>query len=118
MDVGGRDRERFARDRRSGDQGDQVAETAEMAVDQEKLRATLKELHRQLSDVEATDDVRGLLETVQQDVEKALEHDPESDEEHTIRERLLTAALEFEESHPELSGVLGSTIDALGRMGI
>ena len=41
-----------------------------------------------------------------------------TNEEPPLVQRLAESARHFEETHPNLSGMIGSIIDALGRMGI
>jgi len=91
-----------------------------MSADRERLIATLNELREQLGGVDELDpDVRQRLEQTLHDVEGLLEKNPPRKvAQPSIAERLSDAARHFEESHPTLSGTLGSVIDTLGRMGI
>ena len=91
-----------------------------MSADRQKLIATLNDLREQLSRVDELDaDVRERLEETLHDVEDLLEKEPPRKVAHlSIGERLSDAARHFEETHPTLSGTLGSVIDTLGRMGI
>ena len=111
------------------------------------LRATLDRLHQELESLEGGDPaVRQMLVETLHEVEQALEKFPtagatggaatstdeaaseetpdgqadqqQAAEEHSIIDRLREAAQHFEESHPVLSSMIGSTIDALARMGI
>lgn len=91
------------------------------------LRGKLAELERKLAaagSVEPGD--RELLQQIMADIEQVLAqqggeaqapeevpHTPES-----LVQRLGDAARSFEETHPTLSGAVGSVIDALSRMGI
>ena len=90
----------------------------------EKLKATLAQLHTELEQIEgAGPEGRELLRGVLTDIQAALEAPsggPQTTpaEQASIRDRLTAAAQQFEESHPTLSGMVGSLIDALGRMGV
>ncbi len=107
-----------------------------MSEDLRKLRETIGELRSELN---AMDDIDGeaeaLLKNAVDDIESTLErheaeettaeettdaNSPESidDEEPSVVDRLTDAAQEYEESHPTLSGIIGSIIDTLSRMGI
>ena len=102
------------------------------------LRGTLDELRDELERVERVDpDVQRLLETAVQEIREVLDTttkgtdvpatkgpntiaspDAAAVDDESLVGRLGEAARHFEESHPTLSGILGSMIDALGRMGI
>ncbi|REJ69645.1 MAG: DUF4404 family protein [Planctomycetota bacterium] len=89
-----------------------------MSEEAEKLHATLDELKAELAAVEQDDpEVRRLLEAALADIQAKLSGD-EPSEEPSLVERLSDAAQHYEESHPNLSGMLGGVIDALSRMGI
>jgi len=98
-----------------------------MAENEQKLRAMLSELHRQLEAAPAVEpEIRDLLERAMDDIHRVLvttEQDragkkvPDHTHESLIG-RLGDAARHFEESHPNLAGTVGSVIDALSRMGI
>jgi signal transduction histidine kinase len=77
-------------------------------------------LHAELESIEQVDEnVQQLLQTAVDDIHQALQHGTESTEESShIASRLTEAAQHFEESHPTLSGIIGSLIDTLSRMGI
>ena len=95
-----------------------------MSDQSEKLKATLAQLHAELERIEgAGPQERELLHGALADIQTALEsssggHQTTPAEQASIRERLTTAAQHFEETHPTLSGLVGSLIDALGRMGV
>ena len=95
-----------------------------MTDETEKLRTTLDELQAELSTIEQDDpEVRELLRTALSDIQQKLAgHPPEdaltSEDGQSISERLGGAASHYEDSHPNLSGILGGLIDALSRMGI
>ena len=102
-----------------------------MTDEPNELRATLAKLHQQLrSSPNVSPETRSLLQGVAEDIDALLgavgappdlpastvsrvarPHD-------SIVERLRSAEREFEATHPTLSGIVGSLIDALGRMGI
>ena len=88
-----------------------------------ELSETLKQLHAQLADVESMDvEMRAKLHDALEEIQVALDSDQTPlhapDEHQSLLQRLGDAARHFEESHPALSGTVGSVIDALGRMGI
>lgn len=95
-----------------------------MSDPDEKLKAALAQLHAELERIEgAGPQQRALLRGALADIQTALESPsggppPTAAEQASIRERLTTAAKHFEETHPTLSGMVGSLIDALGRMGV
>ena len=92
--------------------------------DTDQLRRTLADLHAQLQSVDSVDpEVRTLLESTIDDIHgkidaPAAQHSTRPQRDDTIGRRLTEAARHFEETHPTLSGAVGSVIDALGRMGI
>ena len=88
-----------------------------MSVDRERLKATLDELHQQLAEVEKLDPpLRSQLGATLHEIQAALHNETEA--EQTVVDRLKDAARDFEETHPALSGTIGSLIDTLGRTGI
>jgi len=92
--------------------------------DLDRLRATLAQLHKELDRVEATDpEIQRLLQGAVADIQGTIQRregvasqGQPSDE--SIVDRLSAAARHYEETHPTLSGILGSIIDTLSRMGI
>ena len=98
--------------------------------DAEKLRSTIDQLHAELADMDVVDEeAKQLLQSAVSDIHTALEQgeppgapspaaEPEAPESHSIVGRLSEAARRYEDSHPTLSGIIGSIIDTLGRMGI
>ncbi|MDZ4782236.1 MAG: DUF4404 family protein [Planctomycetia bacterium] len=88
-----------------------------------KLKQTLGELHAELERLDPADaNVRTMLSEALEEIQSTLRHQqaggvPEPSN-IALPSRLTTAAREFEETHPQLSGLLGSVIDALSRMGI
>lgn len=89
-----------------------------MPADPEQLRTTLDELRRQLADIDQLDPaLRGQLHSAMQEIQMALKNKTPPGGESVMR-RLGEAARHFEESHPTISGTIGSLIDTLGRSGI
>lgn len=97
-----------------------------MTDDQVKLRSTIDELHAELAAMDQVDEgVRSLLTSAVADIHAALEKDElpaaeqgDEQEDSSIVGRLTQAARHYEDSHPTLSGILGSIIDTLSNMGI
>ena len=89
-----------------------------MPADPEQLKATLEQLRRQLTEIDQLDPaLRGQLHTALQDIQLALRNKTPPGGESIMR-RLGEAARHFEDSHPAISGTIGSLIDTLGRSGI
>jgi hypothetical protein len=88
-----------------------------MSAEPERLKATLDELRRELTDVGQLDPaLRSQLSAALHEIQTALaSQDPPGE---SLLQRLRDAARDFEESHPALAGNLGSLIDTLGRTGI
>jgi hypothetical protein len=86
----------------------------------QQLRASLDQLRSQLAQASSIEPaVAARLRETIADVERAIEGLPlKKPGTPSLADRLSGAALDFEASHPTLSGTLGSVIDALGRMGI
>lgn len=97
-----------------------------MTEDIRQLRESLDKLHAELEGIARVDpEVRRLLTDALEEIQVTLERQDEresaakvDDQEESVAHRLAEAAREFEESHPTLSGMIGSVIDALSRMGI
>jgi hypothetical protein len=94
-----------------------------MADDREKLLQSLRELRSQLEQTELPDPaVRSRLEQTIAEIEGAVAPNypvvAVRRANPSLAQRLSEATLEFEASHPTLSGTVGSVIDALSRMGI
>lgn len=110
-----------------------------MSGEADQLRATLASLREQLAALDpasgaADPEVRAHLESALVDIHALLDAGaalPADDsispattgglisgEEESIIERLSTAERHFESTHPTLSGIVGSIISALSRMGI
>jgi len=94
-----------------------------MAEDTNNLRNTLTQLQDQLrTSPNVSEETRSLLQDLADEIH-ALLNEPASaapgQSRHTsIVARLGDAEREFEATHPTLAGIVGSIIDALGRMGI
>ena len=88
------------------------------------LRAALVRLHTELEGIESLDpQKRKLLPEALSDIQQTLDRLTAGGElavphDETLSHRLAEAARHFEETHPTLSGMIGSVIDALSRMGI
>ena len=92
-----------------------------MTPERQRLKTSLVELQRRLAELQDVDPtVRQQLHDTIAEIEALLdEPKPPSDPgEGSLAERLSEAVSHFEESHPTFAGLLGSIIDALGRMGI
>ncbi|MEX0866147.1 MAG: DUF4404 family protein [Pirellulales bacterium] len=91
--------------------------------DRKKLEEALATLHAELRQLDHVDpEVERELQTALADIEVALgnrsEEEASDEESPPVQDRLTDAMRHFEESHPTLSGVIGSVIDTLSRMGI
>jgi hypothetical protein len=95
-----------------------------MSETSDKLRAKLDELHDLLDSLDEVDpEAEALLSSAIADLRGKLAAQStserlESAESPSIVDRFRAAAEHFEESHPTLTGTIGSVIDALGRMGV
>lgn len=92
-----------------------------MSEERNALLGTLDDLHEELevaSDV--SPEVEEKLRAAIADIRRVLDaSEPEATETSpTVTGGLSEAAKDFESSHPAISSMLGSVIDALGRMGI
>lgn len=86
----------------------------------EQLRATVRELEQELSEVDSLDPAtRQVLSQAAREIQAALGANASAPlSTPGITQRLRDAAAEFESSHPTLSGVLERVVDALGQLGI
>ncbi len=87
----------------------------------DKLRETVRELETELASLDSIDpETRSVLETALTEIREALRRkDAEAlARRDSLATRLQEAAEGFESSHPNLFGIVGRTIDALGQMGI
>jgi len=84
-------------------------------VSDQELRRTLKDLHRELSEVGEVDaDLERLLSEIRTDIENVMDRPSQN----SLSERLSDAVGRFEVSHPRLAGAMGAVIDQLARMGV
>ena len=95
-----------------------------MSETSDKLRAKLDELHDLLDSLDEVDpEAEALLSSAIADLRDKLAAQStsahlESTENPSLADRFRALAEHFEESHPTLTGTIGSVIDALGRMGV
>ena len=85
----------------------------------DKLQTALQDLQAALeshSNVEPA--VRERLENALNEIRAAIDNLPAADQHESLTGQLASVAQDFEVSHPTLSGMVGSVIDALARMGI
>ena len=80
-----------------------------MAEEAQELRRTLSQLHEQLRSSANLSDASSPA---------VVTSGPADPRQTSLAARLADAEREFEATHPTLSGIVGSIIDALGRMGI
>jgi chromosome segregation ATPase len=92
----------------------------EMSEHVEKLKVTVAELEEELRSLETLDDETcEVLEEALREIQTALNPDePAELEAESLMDRLNDATLEFEGSHPTLTGIISRLIDGLGQMGI
>jgi len=85
-----------------------------------KLRETLGELHDDLEELESLGpETRKLLEEAKADMDAALNPDEDAElEDFSLTDRLNELGRQFDESHPNLSRIVGNLISTLGQMGI
>lgn len=94
-----------------------------MSHDRERLERKLAELQAELDELTNVDpQLRQRLEQTLQELQDSIATASPSggglDPHPGLGQRLTESARHFEETHPNLSGMIGSVIDALGRMGI
>jgi predicted nuclease with TOPRIM domain len=86
------------------------------------LRKTLENLRRQLEQTQTHDEAsQQLLAQLKSDVDAALNRlqtEGETEEAHTLAERLNSGVAGFEATHPDLTTALSAVIDALSNMGL
>lgn len=81
------------------------------------LRLNLERLHDELAKPQTMDaETRRLLAHIAADIERVLAAKPPADEKLT--ERLETATVKFEASHPNLARALSELTDAIAKLGI
>jgi hypothetical protein len=93
-----------------------------MSSDRDRLQRKLAELQVELDEqTNVEPQFRQRLEQTLEELQDVVAQSaPGADaEQHPgLAQRLTESARHFEETHPNLSGMIGSVIDALGRMGI
>ena len=89
-----------------------------MPSEQERLQATLNDLHQQLAGIQRLDPVqRAQLNAALQEIQAALAGKKSAGSESTMR-RLGEMARGFEDSHPALATTIGTLINTLANSGI
>lgn len=82
------------------------------------LKQHLDQLHTELRTTRTLDpETRAMLEAVARDIEHALEGDA-TDDAHTVRERIDSAAVRFEAEHPQFARILSEVTDTLAKIGV
>jgi rubrerythrin len=85
----------------------------------EKLHQLLNQVHEQLQQQDTIDgESQALLQQVLTDINAASGLDSTGDISQDLSERIEQQAVEFEQAHPTLSGVLRQIMDTLGRIGV
>jgi len=89
-------------------------------VPRQELGQRIQELLDELEKVRPADpEKRERLERVLHDIRAAVaESEQEAHEHETLRERFDEATLQFEESYPTLTAVIGRVADSLANLGI
>ena len=91
-----------------------------MALASDNLQAPADALHQQLEQADSVDpELAAKLNEVAGEIRDVLQSQGvESQDDHTVSQRMGDAAVHFEETHPQLSMTLSRFIDTLGQMGI
>jgi flagellar motor switch protein FliG len=85
----------------------------------EKLHQLLNQVHEQLQQQDSIDgESQALLQQVLTDIKAASGSDNTDEIPQDLSERIEQQAVEFEQVHPTLSGVLRQIMDTLGRIGV
>lgn len=89
-------------------------------MDQSRLHSLLSSLHQELKSADSADpDTRKLLEQLRSDIGPIIEAGPgQSTGYGGLRNRLRSAMVGFEASHPELARSIQGVVDSLGSYGI
>jgi hypothetical protein len=91
-------------------------------MDNQRLQQLLKELHAELAEGGNVDpESTALLKQLAADIagsSNAIDSDQGEPQDSTIQERLEQASADFEADHPQVAGILGRIVDALGKIGI
>lgn len=90
-------------------------------MSQQELHHKLKELHAELTRMDAAgsvdDESQHLLAELQADIEAVLDRS-ESENPQGLGDRLQDLVQRFETTHPALAGAMGAVADQLSRLGI
>jgi hypothetical protein len=90
-----------------------------MSSDPTALEGALAQLEQELHHAPLDSAQRARLEQLMAEIRLAIGDDETTtDEDRSLAERLSDAAQDFEGSHPQLTGLVGSVVEALARMGI
>ncbi len=90
-----------------------------MSTNYDRLHLALADLQAELDELGPVEpQLRQRLEGTLADLRTALDQSDAADAHPGFAQRLTETARHFEETHPNLAGMIGSVIDALGRMGI
>lgn len=85
----------------------------------EKLHQLLTQVHEQLKRQDSIDaKSQALLQQVLTDVKVASGSDSVGDISQDLSDRIEQQAVEFEQEHPTLAGILRQIMDTLGRIGV
>ena len=88
-------------------------------MEKEKLRKMLEQLHLELQGVKSADEIgQKHLQILKQDIQNLLDKSGEQPSGHSLIERLKTAIMDLEKSHPALALTMKKLIDTLSNMGI
>jgi hypothetical protein len=90
-------------------------------MEKDNLKALLKKLHQELHAAESMDqDVKGLLQTLNEDIEQVLERDDTPDDPvyAALKERSQSLYAKFAANNPTLEPVLREIGSMLGKMGV
>jgi hypothetical protein len=99
----------------------EVGPAEEVSMPKAQLSERIREILGELEQIEAVDqDARDRLASVLEDIRAAVaESGEEAPDEHaSLLERLNEAAQHFEESHPNLTAMVGRVADSLSNLGI
>ncbi|HET8869005.1 MAG TPA: DUF4404 family protein [Aquabacterium sp.] len=89
-------------------------------MDNQKIKETLQQLHTALESGSRPDpELRTLLQTLAQDIHRALEAPtPTAQGEDTLEDRAREISAKFAAQHPYLEATLRDLMDGLGKIGI
>jgi hypothetical protein len=90
-----------------------------MSADRDQLQRRLIQLQTELDEQTNVDpEFRQRLEGTLAELRELLAEPAPPRQQHSLVQTLTESARHFEETHPNLAGMIGSVIDALARMGI